>query len=294
MFFWRFLKLVKNAVWRAFEHDAFGVAKGAAYSSIITFFPAVVLAAGIFATARGDLDYIHAASLLVARIMPPGTASTVTAYFESAQQRPVRVLVFASVVTLWTASGVMMSWMEGFRHAYQLPKTWGIIKERLVAFALVIMAGIPMTFATILVAFGNQIETRITENVGPLGLGPLVLLAWTGLRWLIALATSVAVMALIYHNAVPRTQRWHSVLPGAGLATAVWFPATIAFGWYVRHFAEYSLYYGSLATAIVLLVWMYIVSIIVLIGAEFNAQLYPRLVAEIPKTSTPPARMQAR
>ncbi|HEU5452043.1 MAG TPA: YihY/virulence factor BrkB family protein [Terriglobales bacterium] len=292
MLLWRFLKLVKNAVWRAFEHDAFGVAKGAAYSSIITFFPALVLAAGIFATAHGDLDYIHAASLLVARIMPPGTASTVRSYFESAQQRPVRILFFASLVTLWTASGVMMSWMVAFRSAYQLPKTWGIIKERLVAFGLVIMAGIPMTFATILVAFGNQIETRLTGNAG--SLGPLVLLAWTGMRWVIALATSVAVMALIYHNAVPRTQRWHSVLPGAGLATAVWFPATIGFGWYVRHFAEYSLYYGSLATAIVLLVWMYIVSIIVMIGAEFNAQLYPRVVTEMPKTAAPAARLQAR
>lgn len=292
MFLWRFLKLVKNAAWRAFEHDAFGVAKGGAYSSIITFFPALVLAAGIFATARGDLDYIQAASLLVARIMPPGTASTVRSYFESAQQRPVRILLFASLTTLWTASGVMMSWMEGFRNAYQIPKTWGIVKERLVAFGLVIMAGIPMTFATILVAFGNQIEARLIGQLG--ALSPLVFFTWTGLRWIIALTTSVGVMALIYHNAVPRTQRWHSVLPGAGLATAIWFPATIAFGWYVRHFAEYSLFYGSLATAIVLLVWMYIISIIVLIGAEFNAQLFPRVVTEMPRPGPEAAKVRAR
>ena len=64
----RFLHHVKNAAWRGFEHDALGVAKGVAYSSIITFFPALVLAAGIFATAHGDVDYIHAASLLVARM----------------------------------------------------------------------------------------------------------------------------------------------------------------------------------------------------------------------------------
>lgn len=292
MFLWRFLKLVKNAVWRAFEHDAFGIAKGGAYSSIITFFPALVLAAGIFATARGDLDYIQAASLLVARIMPPGTASTVRSYFETAQQRPVRLLLIASLTTLWTASGVMMSWMEGFRHAYQLPKTWGPVKERFIAFGLVIMAGIPLTFATILVAFGNQIELKVAETLGPLG--PLVLPTWTALRLIISLATSVGVMALIYHNAIPRTQRWHSVMPGAGLATAVWFPATVVFGSYVRHFSEYSLYYGSLATAIVLLIWMYIVSIIVLIGAEFNAQLFPRVVTEMPQPVAPPAKRQAR
>jgi len=118
---------------------------------------------------------------------------------------------------------------------------------------------------------------RITAVLGH-DLGPYVLLLWTGIRWLIAIVTSVAVMQLIYHNAVPRTLRWHTVLPGAALATAIWFPATAAFGWYVRHFAEYSLFYGSLATAIVLLIWLYIISIIVLLGAEFNALLYPRFV----------------
>jgi membrane protein len=109
--------------------------------------------------------------------------------------------------------------------------------------------------------------------------GAYILLLWTVLRWLIAIGTSIAVMLLIYLNAVPRTQRWHSVLPGAALATAVWFPATLVFGWYVSHFAEYSLLYGSLATAIVLLIWMYILSIIVLIGAEFNAILFPRILS---------------
>ena len=53
--------------------------------------------------------------------------------------------------------------------------------------------------------------------------GPYVLLMWTTIRWLIAILTSIAVIALIYHNAVPRTQPWHSVLPGATMATAMWF-----------------------------------------------------------------------
>ena len=65
-----------------------------------------------------------------------------------------------------------------------------------------------------------------------------------------------------------------------GAATGMWLAATLAFGWYVGHFADYSLMYGSLGVSIALLVWMYIVSVIVLIGAEFNAMLFPRVVAE--------------
>lgn len=277
MFLLRFFRLVRVAFWRAFWHDAFGVAKGSAYSSILTLFPALMVIASILAATERTAAIIREISTSVVRIMPPGTGPAVRAYFESTQQRPVRVLVLASLITLWTASGVMLSWMEGFRTAYQLPKTWGIFKERFIAFGLVIMAGIPLCFATGMVAFGSEIEVRTAEALGQ-QFGPYVLLTWTGVRWLIGILTSIAVIALIYHNAVPRTQPWHSVLPGATLATAMWFPATILFGWYVRHFAQYSLFYGSLATAVVLLIWLYIVSVIVLVGAEFNAILFPRAV----------------
>ncbi len=268
------------ACWHAFQHDALAVAKGAAFSSILTLFPALLFSASVLATTQRATDYMAQVSATIATILPPGTRQTAQAYFSSTQKRPIGVLILASLVTLWTASGVMISWMEGFRNAYRFPKTWGLVKERLIAFGLVIMAGIPLTFATVLVAFGNQIELRIVATLGH-QLGPYILVLWTALRWLIAIITSVAVMQLIYHHAVPRTLPWHTVLPGAALATAMWFPATVGFGWYVRHFAAYSLFYGSFATAIVLLIWLYMLSVIVLVGAEFNALLFPRMVGAV-------------
>lgn len=274
----RLLRNVHLALWRGFLHDAFGVAKGAAFSSILSLFPVLMIVASVLVSARNGPEYVVEITDAAYRILPPGMGPVVEAYFRTAQDRPFSLLIAASLITLWTASGVMISWMEGFRNAYQLPKTWGIVKERLIAFGLAIMAGIPLTFATILVAFGNQIEARLSEAAGQ-QISLYVGLLWIITRWVIATATSIAVMQLIYHNAVPRTLKWHTVLPGAALATAVWFPATIGFGYYVRHFAAYSLFYGSVATPIVLLVWLYIISVIVLIGAEFNALVYPRAVS---------------
>src|SRR3954452_13418990 len=173
----------------------------------------------------------------------------------------------------------MTTWMLYFRTAYRMAPKWGVIRERFIAFGLVVMVGLPLSFATLLVAFGNEIEQRFADRMAyELGhmVEPYILLLWTVFRWMIAVVTGVSVMGLIYHHAVPRTQRWHSVLAGAALATGLWFPATVGFGWYVRHFAQYNLFYGSLAAAIVLLVWLYIISLIILIGAEFNAILYPR------------------
>jgi len=56
----------------------------------------------------------------------------------------------------------------------------------------------------------------------------------------------------------------------------MWFTATALFGWYLAHYVDYGLLYGSLGVAIALLSWMYLVSLVVLIGAEFNALLFPR------------------
>jgi membrane protein len=56
----------------------------------------------------------------------------------------------------------------------------------------------------------------------------------------------------------------------------MWFFVTMLFGWYLQHYADYSVIYGSLGAAIALLVWMYLISLVILIGAEFNAMLFPR------------------
>jgi len=275
----RFWRLFRLSVWRSFEHDAFAIAKASAYSSILTFFPALLVLGSVIATIRRGDVYLREISDALGRILPAGSA-TALSYLRGTSQRPVGLLITTSLLTIWTASGVIISWMEGFRRAYQLPKTWGLIQERLIAISLVLMAGIPLTFSTVLVAFGNRIELRILFYIGH-EFGPLVLLMWGLIRWTIAILTSIAVIQLIYHNAVPRTQPWHSVLPGAILATAMWLGATALFGWYLQRYADYSIIYGSLGVGIALLVWMYLISLVVLIGAEFNAMLFPRGLTKV-------------
>jgi len=270
----RFLRLLRLAFWRAFQHDAFATAKASAYSSILTFFPLLLVVGSVLATSRSTQPYLHEISYAISRMLPAG-AGTALAYLRGASQHSVSLLVTTSLLTLWTASGVMISWMEGFRRCYELPKKWGLVKERLIAFSLVILAGIPLTFATILVAFGSRIESRILFHLNH-EYSYLILFMWTVIRWLIAGLTSIVVIALIYHNAVPRTQPWHSVLPGATLATALWFISTSLFGWYLNRYADYSIIYGSLGVGIALLVWMYMISLVILVGAEFNAMLFPR------------------
>ena len=123
----RFFRLLRQATWRAFEHDQFAVAKASAYSSILTFFPALLVVGSVLATLRRGDTYLREISYALGRILPAGSATAI-AYLRGTSQRPVNLLIGTSLLTLWTASGTMISWMEGFRNAYQLPKTWGLVK----------------------------------------------------------------------------------------------------------------------------------------------------------------------
>lgn len=272
-----FLDQFRFALWRAFEHDAFAVAKAGAFSAILTLFPAVLVLTSSLSASNKTQLFLRETYHAVGRILPEGTSEALLQYFSASRPRHVQFLISTSLLTLWTGSGVMISWMDGFRRAYAMPKMWGLVKERLVALLLVILAGIPMAFASFLIVFGTLIERWSAYHAGH-ELGPYILILWTGVRWVIAALTSIAVIALIYHHGLPRTQPWHRVVPGSVLATFMWFLATTLFGVYLRRFAHYDVIYGSVGTAIALLIWLYIVSMVVLIGAEFNALRHPRFL----------------
>lgn len=289
----RFFIHFRLALWRAFQHDAFAVAKAAAFSAILTLFPATLVIASVLSLSHSTEALMRELSHALGRILPEGTNSAVLQYFTGNKPVRLKILLTTSAITLWTGSGVMVSWMQGFRNAYNMPKIWGLVKERMVAFLLVILAGIPLFFASFLLVFGNQIEAWIVYRVGH-ELGPYILGLWTMLRWIIAGLTSIAVIGLIFHHGLPRTQPWHRVLPGSVLSTLLWFASTVLFGVYLRRFANYNAIYGSVATAIALLVWLYIVSMVILIGAEFNALRYPRFLFGAHSDLAEPRKVEQR
>jgi membrane protein len=127
----------------------------------------------------------------------------------------------------------------------------------------------------VLVAFGHQIEEWVVSNSYHV-LGPLVLFVWRLVRWAIGLLTTIVMLAVIYQFGTPRRRAWKFVLPGASGAALVWFLATLGFGFYLTRFADYAVVYGPLGAVVATLVWLYIATVSVLLGAEFNAHLFPK------------------
>ncbi|HUV96165.1 MAG TPA: YihY/virulence factor BrkB family protein, partial [Acidobacteriaceae bacterium] len=177
--------------------------------------------------------------------------------------------------------------MEAMRRAYKIPEgAWSVPRQILIAVVLTFLSFLPLALASMFVVFGHQIESWMLYQ-SLYDVRPYVIVLARIVRWLLALTTSVAVLAVIYHMGTPRTQSWRRILPGSILATALWFPSTLAFGWYVTRYAHYRQVYGSLGAGVALLVWLYIILVSVMVGAEFNAQVFPKLQRESPQPRRP-------
>lgn len=271
---------LRRAIWHAALHDALLVAKAASYSAIVSVFPAMLVLAAIVAELPGADNLRFWIQHILQQVMPGGTTHLLAIYFQARSNYTITALTTAAVVSFLAASGVVVSLMEGFRRAHRVPRdAWQFWRQRMMAFALVPLTLVPLTLAAALIIFGRIIAHQLAAHADH-EVTTAVLFLWLVSRWFIALLTSIAMLTVLYHLSVPGS-RWKQAVPGAGLATALWFPSTLLFGWYVTRYANYAAVYGSIGAGIALLVWLYIVCVAVLIGAEFNAELFPRLPSSI-------------
>jgi membrane protein len=270
-FFW----LLRRSVVAAFDDGCLGFAKGAAYSALLSFFPILASAAAILVQMRAEFVSRMIEEAL-SEIVPPDSVDLVVEQFRVTGSRPLALLIGAGLISVWAASGVIKSLMEGFQAAYRVPRNRGLLRQNAVAIALVLLSAAPLVCATLLVVFGSQAERAVLNwlKVDPV-LNPLAP-TWQWLsrmaRYAVAFATTVVVAAVLYFFGPYRRQRWRYVWPGATLATVLWLLATSGFAWYVRHIGHYNVMYGSVGAGIALLVWMYLTSAIALVGCEFNAE----------------------
>jgi len=270
-----------KAAMNGFRHGIFATAKAAAYSATVVIFPAMIVFAWGLAATRTTSTFIRQITDIAGWVIPSGSRDLLLQYFQGGEHRPIKLVISASFVLVSAATGVMMSLMEGFRKAYNIYNNpWSHIRERLVSLQLVVFGFVPMMMAMSLIAFSRPYMRWIDLHTAR-AFNSSIFVLFIVFRWVLSAVASVTIIMLIYHWGLPRVQSWKRVLPGAILATILWFPVTVGFGWYVNNYANYTVIYGSLGAGIALLVWMYLISMIILFGAEFNAVVCPREATEV-------------
>ena len=276
-----FLRLhifIHRAILAAYDHDWLNLSQSCAYSAMVALFPALIVAAAIAALAPDTAPIRAELSEFFNRVVPSDVSPLLQSYFVDSAGNgwSTRFILASAIVSITGASSVIATFMEGARRAAHLPlNCWTFWQRRARALLLVPLSLLPLATVSLLVVFGHLLIAWIEQRVNPEIRVPVFIIAFL-FRWSVALTGSVATIALIYHMGTPLKQSWKSTIPGAIVATVMWFLSTLIFGWYVTRFANYSLVYGSLGAGIALLFWLDIISLSVLFGAEFNMQFHSR------------------
>jgi len=237
----------------------------------LAFSPMILVVLGAMA---GSSSFRLAMQEIVARlriVLPPGTLGILSSFLSRHSTRPWQWIALGLGGTLLAGTQMMKLLMEGFRLVYRDPNRPGIISRHVRALLLLSATIVPSIFIVNLVVFGRQVRNWMLHTSS---MPVLIRLAWSALYVVVSLLIALLVLSVIYRVGRPGRHRWEALVPGAGVATVLWWVVSITLGYYLRH-VPYSLVYGGLAVTIGLMLWMQLTATIILIGAAYNAELSP-------------------
>lgn len=178
------------------------------------------------------------------------------------------LLTLGILGAVWSSSAAMVAIIDALNRAYNVPEWRPWWKRRLVAILLTVALAVFTLIALSLVIVGPALAIRIADW---LGMARIVALLWSLIRWPVIVLVVIVAMDLVYHFAPNRRGSWVWITPGSLLATALWIVTSLVFKVYVTSFGAYAATYGAIGGAIITMLWFYLSSIAILIGAELNA-----------------------
>ena len=248
-------------------------AAGLTYYAVLSLFPALlalVSLIGIF----GDAGRTTSALLDIVQQFAPGPGV-------DAMRQPIEeltqsntaglALVFGILVALWSASGYTTAFSRAMNRVYEVDEGRGFVKLRGTMLAVTIVAVVGAAIAAAILVLSGPVAEAIG---GAIGLSETALTVWNIAKWPVLILIVVAIIAVLYYftpNVKEPKFRWMSM--GSFIALIIFALASLGFGFYVANFSNYNKTYGALAGVIIMLLWLWILNMSLLFGAEFDAEM---------------------
>jgi membrane protein len=245
------------------------ISQAIAFNVFLAFFPTLLLAVGLGSSWLGTRADLLDTIRDFTEFLPPGSQGIVSEFLSRHGPDIWKFALFGWVGSLAGGSQVMKLLMDGIHLIYGDEEKLGFLHRQLRGLLLLLITVAPILVAGILGVFGRPLRHWF---VGLVGKHAVVDGVWLVFFPLVAMTLAMLALAVIYWVARPaQEERLKHVLPGAVLATLLWWVTNATFGFYVRH-VSYSVLYGGLAAVIGLLIWMQISAVVVLLGAAWNAE----------------------
>ena len=262
------VRLVGQMVSRYYEHDVARDSAALTYYLLFAIFPLLIFISVLVGAMKLDVEGI---TRFLTNVAPPAVAGIVKSYLTYVTGNVSRQLLWFSLVfSIWFPMRATSCLMHSLRKAlgYGAPANMWISTLRTLIFAVLLIVTIVLT--TLLSMVGGRALHFISERVTiPEGF----ITAWGYLRFVLMALVMAGMLGALYMLAVGKRLPVRQVLPGVISSLAAWLLVSMAFSYYVEHFAHYAELYGSIATIVVVLLWLYWSGSVLIMGAELNGAL---------------------
>jgi membrane protein len=280
----KYFKKIWRAVVTAFkdvdQHHLLAFAGSLAYYFFMSLIPFLIFLASL-------LRYIPIPGLFdeilrgLSYMLPPESMAMMSKVLSDLMSSSGKgLLSFGIIGTIWSASGGFSAMIEALNVAYDVQEGRPFWKTRSLAVLLTLVVGALVTVLLFAMIFGPHWGGALAAR---LNLSPLFTAAWLYFRFVLAAMCALLSVEVIYYLAPNVEQRrFIQTIPGSIVAVALWVGASYLLGFYLEHFAQLSKSYGTLGAVVALLLWFYVSSAAILMGAEVNAELAKAVGKEPP------------
>lgn len=244
------------------------IAQAVAYNLFLAFFPALLILVGVSTSPIGRRTSMFDLITDMTDLLPPGSQQIVSEFVVNRGPEAWKWALVGLVGVLLAGTQVMRLLMEGIHAIYGDHDRPGFWHRQLRSVALLMITIAPLITAAALGVFGRPLRRWVAYELGK---NQTIETLWGVFFHGTAIILAMLGLTIIYRVARPRESSLADVLPGALVATALWWIADIIFGFYVRR-VPYNVVYGGLAAVIGLLIWMQISTAIIFLGAAWNAE----------------------
>lgn len=250
-----------------------------AYNSMLGLFPgilAMLTAIGLFGTLEATFTRL---AMRLSEVAPLEVLDLIQNFSDEVSKgQNSRLFSISFLFALWASSGAISAAMRALDRIHEIPHRSGrpFWKAKLISIGLTIGTIVLLVTASWLVFISDLIVSNVALQSGG-ALGTWVLSTWRLLSWPLALGIVSAAFAFVYRFGPSRWNSGQPILPGAILAALSWAFISLLFRLYVSHYGNYNRVYGAIGAVIVLLLWLYLTSLIMLIGDQLNVTVGKRM-----------------
>lgn len=258
------------AVWdKLWDDEVFGRSAQLAYYWLFSLFPLLIFLTTI--VSRSPLTRILSHWMkMLARILPGDAYSLVESIFFQITVRHRGLLSFSVLAIIWSSSSGMGAVITSLNKAFDAEESRPWWQERILAIFLTMGLTVFILGALLLVFFGDMLSGWVASRIG---LGSAFRLLWDIVQWPVIMLLVLLAIELIYFFAPNIRSRWEMFTPGAIFALGCWLAISFGFRYFVTHFLNYNAIYGTLASVMVLMLWLYLTGVSILIGGVINSIL---------------------